>query len=195
MFKLQLKEIQKIKILTIIFFTLVINCAYCLSTDSEQNIEIEADTAEMDDVKKITIYRGNVVVTQGSIKMTGHTMNVYFDENNDMKLVVMKGAPATYRQLPDNSTVYDEAEALQMEYYALKDYVILIDKAQITQEGLKFSGKRIEYDTVLSKVKAEGKSSSTTKKENNKKRKTTSTERIDTVGRCGKARPQARTRT
>ena len=98
MYKLRLKQIQKIKILTIIFFTFVVNYAYCLSTDSEQNIEIEANTAEMDDVKKVTVYRGNVIVTQGSIRMTGHTMHVYFNENNDMKLVIMDGTPAKYRQ-------------------------------------------------------------------------------------------------
>tara|TARA_Y100000590_G_scaffold399617_1_gene483054 strand:- start:18 stop:581 length:564 start_codon:yes stop_codon:yes gene_type:complete len=171
MYKLQLKKIQKIKLLIITFFSFVVNCAYCLSTDSEQDIEIEADTAEMDDVKKVTIYRGDVVVVQGSIRMTGHTMHVYFDQNDDMKLVIMDGAPATYRQLPDDSSVYDEAEALKMEYYALKNYVILIDQAKVTQEGTKLTGERIEYDTVLSKIKAKGKSDATKKAENKEKTK------------------------
>ena len=169
MYELRLKKIQKIKLLIITFFTLVVNYAYCLSTDSEQDIEIEADTAEMDDVKKVTIYRGDVVVIQGSIRMTGHTMHVYFDKNNDMKLVVMDGTPATYRQLPDDSTIYDEAEAIRMEYYALKNYVILIDRAKITQKETKLTGERIEYDTVLSKVKARGKSSTTKKEEGKEK--------------------------
>ena len=178
MYKLRLKKIQKIKFLIITFFTLVVNCAYCLSTDSGQDIEIQADTAEMDDVKKITIYRGDVVVIQGSIKMTGHTMHVYFDKNNDMELVVMDGTPATYRQLPDDSTVYDEAEALKMEYYALKNYVILIDQAKITQEETELTGERIEYDTVLNKVKAKGRSS-TTKKEKGKEK--TKKERVKII--------------
>ena len=147
----------------------MMNCALALSTDKQQDIEIEADTAEMDDIKGITIYRGDVVVIQGSIRMTGHTMTVYFDKNDDMELVIMQGKPATYRQLPDDSKVYDEAEALQMEYYALKDYVILIDKALVTQEGLRFSGSRIEYDTVLSQVKAKG-STKTTKSDGAKKK-------------------------
>ena len=71
-----------INILVLLFLTLVFNSEYCLSTDSEQNIEIEADTDEMDDVKNITTYRGNVIVTQGSIRMSGHTMTVYFDDNS-----------------------------------------------------------------------------------------------------------------
>ena len=171
MYKRRLKQIEKINILVLLFLTLVFNSAYCLSTDSEQNIEIEADAAEMDDVKNITTYRGNVIVTQGSIRMSGHTMTVYFDDNRDMRLVIMDGTPAKYRQLPDNSNVYDEAEALRMEYYALKNYVILIDQALVTQEELRFSGDRIEYDTVLNKVKAESQSSTATKKESQEKTK------------------------
>ncbi len=143
------------------------NPIYALSTDKEQDIEIEADTAELDDLIGITVYRGNVIVTQGSIRMTGHTMTITFNEQHDMDTVIMQGNPATYRQLPDNSKVYDEAEALQMEYYALRNYVILIDKAQVKQEGLRFSGQRIEYDTVKSRVKAKG-STKTTKSDTEK---------------------------
>jgi lipopolysaccharide export system protein LptA len=130
---------------------------FALSTDKQQDIEIYADSAEMDDIKGISIYRGNVIVIQGSIRMTGDIMTVYFDDNDDMELVIMEGKPATYKQLPDDSEIYDEAEALRMEYYALKDYVILIEKGLVTQEGLRFSGDRIEYDTLTNKVKAETK--------------------------------------
>ncbi len=140
----------------------LMNPVFALSTDKQKDIEIEADSAEMDDLKGITIYRGNVIVTQGSIRMTGHTMTVYFDDNDDMELVIMQGSPATYRQLPDNSEKYDEAEALQMEYYALKDYIILIDNAVVTKpDGSRMSGKRIEYDTVLSKTIAKGSTKTT----------------------------------
>jgi lipopolysaccharide export system protein LptA len=149
----------------------MMNCAFALSTDKQKDIEIEADSAEMDDIKGITIYRGDVVVVQGSIRMTGHTMTVHFDDNGDMELVVMQGTPATYRQLPDNSEIYDEAEALQMEYYALKDFVVLIDKALVKKpDGSKMSGSRIEYDTVLSQVKAKG-STRTTKSQGDNSKK------------------------
>lgn len=166
----QLLNLDKhLKLLLAFILATMMNCAFALSTDKQQDIEIEADSAEMDDIKGITIYRGDVVVVQGSIRMTGHTMTVYNDENDETELVIMQGTPATYRQLPDDSKVYDEAEAIQMEYYALKDYVILIDEALVTQEGLRFSGSRIEYDTVLSQVKAKG-STKTTKDKGSKKK-------------------------
>jgi lipopolysaccharide export system protein LptA len=163
-----LKDIMKY-LLGIVLVSMM-NSAIALSTDKQKDIEIEADSAEMDDIKGLTIYRGDVVVIQGSIRMTGHTMTVHFADSGDMELVIMQGNPATYRQLPDNSKIYDEAEALQMEYYALKDFVVLIDEALVTQEGLRFSGNRIEYDTVLSQVKAKG-STKTTKTEDGKAKK------------------------
>ncbi|MEE8233629.1 MAG: lipopolysaccharide transport periplasmic protein LptA [Gammaproteobacteria bacterium] len=129
--------------------------AWALSTDKDQPIEIEADAADLDDGKGITIYRGNVVLTQGSVRMTGDIMTVYF-KDDELDTLIMEGKPARYRQLPDDSKIYDEAEALRMEYYELKSLVILIDKASFKQEGLSFSGNRIEYDTEHSRVKAKG---------------------------------------
>lgn len=129
--------------------------AWALSTDKDQPIEIEADSADLDDEKGVTIYRGNVVLTQGSVRMTGDTMTVYFT-NDELDTMIMEGKPATYRQLPDDSKIYDEAEALRMEYYELKNLIVLIDKASFKQEGLNFSGNRIEYDTLHSRVKARG---------------------------------------
>lgn len=128
--------------------------AHALSTDKDQPIEVEADSAEMDDVKNVSIYTGNVVVTQGSIRMTGDVMTVYQTDSDDLDHLIVDGKPATYKQLPDDSKVYDTAEALRMEYFEIKNKIILTNQAVVTQEGLRFSGDRIEYDTELSKVKA-----------------------------------------
>jgi len=139
-------------------FSLALLChgipSIALSTDGEQDIEVLADTADLDDIKNISIYRGNVIVTQGSIRMTGDIMTVYHTEQDELDTLIMDGRPATYRQLPDDSTVYDEAEALRIEYYELKNFVILIKEAEVRQEDSIMIGDRIEYDTVLSQAKA-----------------------------------------
>jgi lipopolysaccharide export system protein LptA len=130
--------------------------AWPLSTDKDQPIEIEADSAELDDKKGVTFYEGNVVVTQGSIRMTGDLMTVHYTKNNDLDTVVLIGKPATYRQLPDKSDVYDESEALQMEFYKSKNLIVLINEARVKQKDVRFSGDRIEYDTEHSKIRARG---------------------------------------
>lgn len=140
-----------------LFLLILIACwgqVQALSTDKDKPIEVEADAGELDDIKNITVYTGDVIVTRGSIRMTGDKMTVYYDKNDDIETLIMDGKPATYRQLPDNSKVYDEAEALRMEYYELRNLVILLRDAEVRQERYNFSGERIEYDTELSQVKA-----------------------------------------
>jgi lipopolysaccharide export system protein LptA len=127
---------------------------YSLTSDEDQPIQIEADTAELDDLNHVSIYRGDVIATQGSIRMTGDVLTVHFTDDNDMEILIIEGRPATYRQLPENTDIYDEAKAIKMEYYELKNMIILIDNAVVTQERSVFSGDRIEYDTVKNRVKA-----------------------------------------
>ncbi len=127
---------------------------FALSTDKDQPIEVEADEAELDDRNNVSIYRGNVVVTQGSIEMTGDIMTVYNTEGHELDHIIMEGNPATYKQLPDDSETYDQATALRIEYNELKSLVVLVRDAWVKQEGSTLAGERIEYNTELSRVKA-----------------------------------------
>jgi len=128
-----------------------------LSTDKDQPIQVEADKAQLDDKNNVSVYTGNVVLTQGSIRMTGDKMTVYNTENHELDTLIMEGNPATYRQLPDNSKVYDEAQAKTIKYFELKNQVLLIDDAVVRQEDFFMRGDRIEYDTKLNRAKAESK--------------------------------------
>ena len=130
--------------------------AFPLATDKDQPIEVEADEAELDDMNDVSIYRGNVVVRQGSIHMTGEVMTVYSKGGDELDYLIIEGNPATYRQLPDNSSVYDQAKARRMEYHETKNLVILIRDAWVKQDTSTLVGERIEYNTELSRVKAWG---------------------------------------
>jgi lipopolysaccharide export system protein LptA len=127
--------------------------ARALSTDSQQPIEIEADFAELDEEEGTTVYIGNVVVIQGSIRMTGDRLRVNFTEEKDLKDAYLEGRPATFKQTPDNAEDV-EGEALLIEYHALESLIKLIDKARVTQGGRLFEGHRINYDTLKSVITA-----------------------------------------
>ena len=127
---------------------------FALSTDKDQDIEIYADSAVLDELNNTSIYTGNVIVIQGSIYMTGDKMTVYNDDNDELEVLIMEGKPATHRQLPDNSTVYDKSRALTMEYYEKKNLIYLIEEAWSKQGDGEISGVCIEYDTELSRAKA-----------------------------------------
>jgi len=135
-----------------VLFVLWPGVASALSSDSDKPIEIVADEAEHDSNNDITIYRGNVEVTQGTMFLSGHTLRVYYDDEQELDHAIMEGDLAYYRQLPDNSKVHDEAWAKQMEYYPNDDMVILIDEGKVIQDDVRFTGDRIEYDTENSRV-------------------------------------------
>lgn len=130
---------------------------HALSTDKDQDIEVESDTAVLDDSKNISIYTGNVIVVQGSMRITGDKMTVYYTDDREMDRILVVGNPATFRQLPDNNTVYDEAEARTMEYYETSSLLILTEEAFVKHDGNRLTGARIEYDTELSQVRAQSK--------------------------------------
>jgi len=127
--------------------------AGALSSDSEQPIEIEADFAELDDEEGTTVYVGNVVVVQGSIRMTGDRLRVNFTPEKDLKEAFLDGRPATFKQTPDKDEDVN-GEALKIEYHALENILNLIDKAKVTQGGRLFEGHRINYDTAKSIITA-----------------------------------------
>ena len=127
--------------------------AFALATDSQQPIEIEADFAELDDQEGKTIYVGNVIVTQGSIRMTGDKLKVNFSEDRDLQDVYLEGRPAYFKQTPDNGEDV-EGEALLIEYHQLENLLYLIQKARLTQGARLFEGDRINYDTAKSVITA-----------------------------------------
>jgi len=128
-------------------------CSWALSSDRDQPMLIEADQAVLNDGKNISIYRGNVRVTQGTLVLTGDTMTVY-NKGNDIEKVVMEGKPATYKQRPDNKDQDVRARALRMEYYTSPEYIILLKQAEVEQEGNRLRSERIEYDVAHDKVNA-----------------------------------------
>ncbi|MGR8919180.1 MAG: lipopolysaccharide transport periplasmic protein LptA [Gammaproteobacteria bacterium] len=126
--------------------------ALALSTDAEQPIEIEADFAELDDEEGTTVYVGNVIVVQGSIRMTGDRLRVNFTPERDLKDAYLEGRLATFKQTPDETEEDVEGEGEMIEYHALDNMLFVIGKAKVTQGERLTQGHRINYDTERSIV-------------------------------------------
>ncbi|MGH8610964.1 MAG: lipopolysaccharide transport periplasmic protein LptA [Gammaproteobacteria bacterium] len=127
---------------------------YALSTDREQPIELEADFGEIDDQAQVTTYRGNVVANQGSMRFTGDTLTIHYNDRGKAEKVFLQGKPATYRQLLDAEEEYTEGEALTIEYHAQQELLVLIEKAELTQGAKLLKGHRIDYDVKRNLLKA-----------------------------------------
>src|SRR5690554_3283058 len=79
-------------------FSLLSGLAHALPSDSSQPINVQADSAEMDDKRGVAIYRGDVVITQGTLKITGDTVTITLTKNGDIDVFTSVGEPAYYEQ-------------------------------------------------------------------------------------------------
>lgn len=121
-----------------------------LSSDRNQPIELEADAADIDDLKGISIYTGNVILTQGSMVIKSSKLTLYNDKNRELEKAVAVGNNkklATFKQRPEGKDADLRARAITMTYYLKKDKIHLIKKAYVWQDGDTFTGNKIIYDT------------------------------------------------
>ncbi|MEN8217084.1 MAG: lipopolysaccharide transport periplasmic protein LptA [Pseudomonadota bacterium] len=147
------------KIALLFIGVLLWNSVFGLSTDSEQPMNIEADKATIDNIKRVVTYEGKVIITQGSIRINAKKVTMNYTQKQEIKKIVAKGKPVRFVQHLDNGE-YLKAKANEMEYDAFKNILYLRQKAELRKE---INGKdsyistapRITYDIDGSIIKAD----------------------------------------
>ena len=124
-----------------------------LKSDRTKPVRISAQKALINEKTGISTYTGNVVVIQGTLKITAHVLTVY-QKNRRLHRIVASGSPATFRQRPDNKPADIKGRARNMEYLAHKNIVILKNRASLKQGGNTFRSNHIIYDLGTDQVKA-----------------------------------------
>ncbi len=127
-------------------------------TGSDEPITLDADQAEIDNVSGISVYTGDVVLTQGLREITGDRMTVHTrSRGRELDHVVVEGAPAVYTQRPDGDGDIVRAEAPRMEYHATgPERVILLEGGRLTRGRNEFTGETIHYNLETEVVDARG---------------------------------------
>ena len=136
-------------------FAFATTSVFGLASDREQPIQIEADKATIDDLKGIAIYEGNVVITQGTIRINAAKVTLTYTQKQDLKQVVAVGDPVRFKQTPDGKKPDVHAKAQRMEYQNNDNTLHLVDDAEVWQAKDKFSGHRIQYNTKTGLIKAD----------------------------------------
>ncbi|MVW74740.1 lipopolysaccharide transport periplasmic protein LptA [Pseudomonas xionganensis] len=120
---------------------------WALPSDRDQPIRIQADSAELDERQGVAVYRGGVIITQGTLKITGDTVTITQTASGDIDVFTAVGKPAYYEQLPAADKQIVKAYGLTIQYFAANERIVLIDQAKVIQEGNTFEGEKIVYDT------------------------------------------------
>ena len=135
---------------TILIFT---GNAWALSTDKDQPVSIEADSVDIDEAKEIAIYRGNVILIQGSINLNAEKVVVY-NFQSDNSHIVATGNQVKFSQKPDDSDQLIKGRANKAEYGINSTKLELTGKATLVKGKNTFKNDKIIYDRVNALVKA-----------------------------------------
>lgn len=126
---------------------------WAVPEDAEQPIHIRADSAEIDEVRGLAIYRGGVRMDQGTLRVTADTMTIELADERVVKITA-EGDRAHYQQRLEHDASEVVANARTIIYFTQEERVELIGMAQLSQEGNEFSGEVIRYDMRAGKVDA-----------------------------------------
>ena len=117
-----------------------------LTSDSEQPIQIQSNSAEIDEQKGITIYKGDVEVVQGTIKLLADRVTVY-SQGDKVSRVLATGRPAHYQQIPKPGEERIHAYGNSIEYLVTQEQLRVKTNARVEQkDAFSTTGKRIDYD-------------------------------------------------
>ena len=129
--------------------------AGAIDGDSDQPIQVEADTLEIRDNDNISVYTGNVSLVQGSMQIHSDKLTIHFNDNKELLLMQMSGTPATFRQL-DNDNREMLGQARQLDYHEADSLLVLTGNARFESNGDLIEGSTIRINTRNDFVEANG---------------------------------------
>lgn len=147
---------RSLKLFTCALALLLPAYGWALSSDRDQPMRIEADRLDIDDAKGVSVYRGNVIVRQGTLELRADELRAYraAGGRRTLERIVANGKPATFKQRPDGAQEDIHGSATQLEYHLAAERLILQGTAHLQQAGDEFSSNRIEYEVGIQQVKA-----------------------------------------
>lgn len=118
-----------------------------------QPVDIQADFGEIDRALGRGLYRGNVVITQGGMRITAAEVRIVL-QDDELARVEIDGAPATFDHQPAGATQPTRGMARHMTYLVKESTVELRGEARVELRGDEVAGESIRYDLKGDRVLA-----------------------------------------
>lgn len=150
-----------IKPLTIVLSIVLLPIhAIALTSDRDQPISIEADSAFVDEVNGITIYEGDAYIKQGTLNITADKVKVIMSDSEVVQIIASmqpsSAGLAHYEQLPDDDEALVSADAKTITYFIQEEKLHLAGQAHLEQTADKFTGELLYYDMTTGVVELKG---------------------------------------
>lgn len=119
--------------------------AHAEKADRDKPVTLEADTVTLDDIRKISIYEGNVILSQGTLLLRADRVQVT-QTADGLDKVVATGRPVSFRQKLDGRDEFIEGYANRIEYAGASSQLELIGQARLRRDGDELRGAQISYN-------------------------------------------------
>lgn len=119
-------------------------------------VTIQADQAELSQQEGLSVYTGNVRLTQGELVITGDRLVVRHSQEGRPLQARVTGSPATYDQPTSADSPSVHGQARHIEYNAESDILVLEGSARVTRGRNMVEGAMIRYDRRRHRILATG---------------------------------------
>lgn len=123
--------------------------------DRDKPIQAEADKLTLDNAAKISVFEGNVVITQGTLRITGDRV-VLREEKDGNRHASGIGRQATFHQKRDDVDEYVDGASDRFEYDGKGNLLELFGHANLKRAQDDIHGEYISYDTRTEFFKVNG---------------------------------------
>jgi lipopolysaccharide export system protein LptA len=123
--------------------------------DKGKQVNLESDSARMDDSQKLAIYEGHVVLTQGTLLITADRIDVRQDDQG-FSSGEASGKPVYFRQKMEGREDFAEGWANRLEYDGRSEKLKLIGQARLKRGDDDLRGNLITYDGKTEFFQAQG---------------------------------------
>jgi lipopolysaccharide export system protein LptA len=132
--------------------------AWAEKSDRSKPVDLSADKAEYDGLNKTGIYEGNVILTQGTIRIQADKVVVKADKFGTT-FATASGKPVSFKQKLDGSNETIEGYGERLEFDTKSDTVQLLDNALIKRGQDELRGNYISYNSRTEVFRVDGRSS------------------------------------
>lgn len=131
----------------LLFLVVLLAPVYAMAAgyDRQQPVHLSADRIDVDQKTGVSLYRGHVLFTQGTLKLTAARAQAV-NRGNVLQTITAEGTPVTFRHRPVGLEEFIEGEAGRAVYHAPTQRVDLYKKVSVQRGRDTFRGAVLHYD-------------------------------------------------
>ena len=130
--------------------TLLPTFSSALESDREQPIRIQADAAIVDETSGSSVYKGNVIITQGTLEVTANEVEIFTADSEVIQIIAKTESDseilAHYQQQINEAMDMVVADAQKITYLVQEERLHLSGDARLQQVQDVFTGQLLYYD-------------------------------------------------